>query len=72
MAVIAVAAFFVVSSLSLSNRLDEGGPYLLFPAPRLCSSLWALEGLLLNMADKQTTHRGTGDIGGYYWTARWL
>jgi hypothetical protein len=24
------------------------------------------------MADKQTMHRGTGDIGGYYWTARWL
>ena len=25
MAVIAIAAFFVVSSMSLSNRLDEGG-----------------------------------------------
>lgn len=26
MAVIAIAAFFVVSSMSLSNRLDEGQP----------------------------------------------
>jgi hypothetical protein len=31
MAVIAVAAFFVVSSLSLSNRLDEGESFLLLP-----------------------------------------
>jgi hypothetical protein len=30
-AVIAVAAFFVISSLSLSNRLDEGGAALCLP-----------------------------------------
>jgi hypothetical protein len=53
-AVIAIAAFFVVSSMSLSNRLDEGG---------------SLNSRGAEHTDNQTTLRTTGGTGGSCSTA---